>query len=67
MKKSTKARRTNGAKATNKGKLLHGVPVVLMEQKAVLRGRITELSDATRINYDKIGSDERIKRNISTP
>ena len=35
VKKSTKARRTNGAKATNQGKLLHGVPVVLMEQKAV--------------------------------
>ena len=32
MKKSTKARRTNGAKATNQGKLLHGVPVVLMER-----------------------------------
>ena len=29
VKKSTKARRTNGAMATNKGKLLHGVPVVL--------------------------------------
>ena len=35
VKKSTEARRTNGAMATNKGKLLHGVPVVLMEQKAV--------------------------------
>ena len=32
VKKSTKARRTNGAKATNQGKLLHGVPVVLMER-----------------------------------
>ena len=31
VKKSTKARRTNGAMATNKGKLLQGVPVLLME------------------------------------